>query len=1268
MPEPAGGAAPSGVVVLGMHRSGTSAATGLVSKLGLNTCIAADRLDEALGNAKGHFESISMVAVNDELLAQMGRCWWCPPRWGAAGADDLARVWMDPAEARRAFDASHFDSPWVWKDPRTALTLPFWRRALDPFAAVVVVRNPLDVAKSLHARSKLRLTHGVALWERYNRHLLSNLEGLPAIVTRYDDLVEDPVGWCADVVDYLCGVGIPCRVPPEEEVREFVEPSLRHASSSRTELFGSFGSSAGVHDALEASVGRWQAYEAPTLAPESPWIEAELTAMGSWQRDRVPKPSPAVVSVVVVVDPLDRAAASAALRSQLLSYMEGVVVVRGEPGQSPSDDAGQSGQSPSDEESIAGTPPVRTLSVPAGTPLGAARAAGVAAARAELVEFRLPFASPTQHWPPELRRAIAAGYAAVSPVVEWDGGGKGYGLAFHGRFLNLRWLPEPEDTLATVPLLAGACFAIRRDVLVACGGLDGELGAYDFDAYELSLRLWRLGERVAVVTQASVSAPAITAGVGGLEPAGGLDWRRFAHDLLRLGTLHLSATRLATLVEGVREHPECAPALARVLTSDATRRREELAAKEAPLADGLLAGDEVPDGTQLDPPPSVDAARAGRRRTTRVPVSLVVAGAGRAALRRSGVARLAAGLGRGSDVVVDRTRAAAARSARGEVLLFVDPAALPSVEAAGVLRDAAREQDCMAGPALLAHGWSTRRLGGLTYRRCMLDVRWAAAPEHAAPAPALAEPCLAVPRALYDQVGGYDDALERTGWAEAELALRLWRSGASCLVEPAAELAVPGSWWGLTPLHGDDVLFGLLHLAAVHLDAEDHERLLELATPIRGFPAAVATCRRRRGCAAARCVREGVPRGRRRGAAPVLRGSAVRAMTGQAVPGWPSTAARLQPAAGSPSEVERAGPAAAPERDASRYAPVFLLSPARSNSSVVTAMIGMHPQMYAFPELTLFRAETVGDLLVNPPAWRGPSPERRAAGLVRAIAELHEGSQDGAAAGRALAWLRARGDWQVAWVLDHLLELVDPLIGIEKSPEDSMRVDYLERLDGCYPRARYLHLTRHPLTAVESMHAAWAPLRLWDAPDERLHTLFLGFWLFHHLRLTAFTARLPPERWLRVRSEDVLNEPRPTLLRVCRWLELDTSATSIEAMLHPERSPYAGLGPALAPGGNDPGFLRSPERRATRIPASLDLPLWWGLDPWMQLAVLELASRLGYCNDRAGAADLAPTLEADEAERPPAPGDPREPERAREETATMDEPAERVVPRQGGLR
>jgi hypothetical protein len=275
-------------------------------------------------------------------------------------------------------------------------------------------------------------------------------------------------------------------------------------------------------------------------------------------------------------------------------------------------------------------------------------------------------------------------------------------------------------------------------------------------------------------------------------------------------------------------------------------------------------------------------------------------------------------------------------------------------------------------------------------------------------------------------------------------------------------------------------------------------------------------------------------------------------------------------------------------------------------------MIGMHPELFGFPELSIFRSEQVRGLLENPPGFRGLPSSSRTAGLARALAYFHEGDQSEGAVGRARRWLEERVDWASVAVFDHLLDLAAPAVGVEKSPEDSSREDFLGRLAAAYPRARYVHLTRHPVTTVQSMERAWSGLGFWDIPGELFNFHLLGIWLFTHLRIKRFTDALPPERWLRVRAEDLLATPRALLPEICRWLGVDDGEESVDAMVHPERSPFAHLGPAGAAGGNDPGFLFSPVMRPAQVPDSLQLPAEWTVDPWTYLAVVQLGHELGY--------------------------------------------------------
>jgi hypothetical protein len=65
-------------------------------------------------------------------------------------------------------------------------------------------------------------------------------------------------------------------------------------------------------------------------------------------------------------------------------------------------------------------------------------------------------------------------------------------------------------------------------------------------------------------------------------------------------------------------------------------------------------------------------------------------------------------------------------------------------------------------------------------------------------------------------------------------------------------------------------------------------------------------------------------------------------------------------------------------------------------------------------------------------------------------------------------------------------------------------------------------------------------------------------------------------------------------------------------MTHPERSPFARLGPRGFLGGNDPKFLREPTLRQATRPSGLGLPTDWNVEPWTAVAAAELAERLGY--------------------------------------------------------
>ena len=246
-------------------------------------------------------------------------------------------------------------------------------------------------------------------------------------------------------------------------------------------------------------------------------------------------------------------------------------------------------------------------------------------------------------------------------------------------------------------------------------------------------------------------------------------------------------------------------------------------------------------------------------------------------------------------------------------------------------------------------------------------------------------------------------------------------------------------------------------------------------------------------------------------------------------------------------------------------------------------MIGEHPDLYGFPELHLFVGDTLDEVIEqerknNSRHLAGPP------GLLRALAQLHDGLQTTGAVIRAISWVNEHRDWSTKKLLDHMLDAVAPRMGIEKSPVTAHKANYLERAYVYYPDAYYLHLTRHPIP----VRASWkeftenkASRRGKDGKRERIDRL-IG-WYHMHMNILRFTSTLPLGQTLRVKGEDILSEPDRYLPQLCEWLGIRTDAEAIERMKHPENSPYACVGPDVARGGNDPKFMRSPKLRSGRV-------------------------------------------------------------------------------------
>ncbi len=161
------------VIVIGMHRSGTTMVTQMLERLGLFVGRAKD------DNWEAHF----FRRLNDWVLWQCGVSWDEPvgsrwlahaPRVREQACDYLELSLRSPrvvsylgaARWARARTPYRLAEPWGWKDPRNTFTLPLWMQLFPRARIVHVFRHGVDVANSLCVRQVASIERKVARYRR----------------------------------------------------------------------------------------------------------------------------------------------------------------------------------------------------------------------------------------------------------------------------------------------------------------------------------------------------------------------------------------------------------------------------------------------------------------------------------------------------------------------------------------------------------------------------------------------------------------------------------------------------------------------------------------------------------------------------------------------------------------------------------------------------------------------------------------------------------------------------------------------------------------------------------------------------------------------------------------------------------------------------------------------------------------------------------------------------------------------------------------------
>jgi hypothetical protein len=259
-------------VVLGMHRSGSSAMTRVISLLGAQ--LPAKLMPAYTHNTPGHWEPQEVADLNDVFLAELGSRWDDPfgPSWTTSQIEALPAM---VARARAVLADNYQGSgDIVLKEPRIAVLHDVWVKALgeegfDP-RYIIMVRRPQEVAASLNKRDGMPIDAGLLLWTNYMLASERATRGQARVFVGFDQLLANPE-WEIARIETALQINFPARSQATvAAIKKFLDPQHRHEIQKNSAF----------PEGLEP-IGRLISY-ADAKALDRPFSPGDLAAAEKW--------------------------------------------------------------------------------------------------------------------------------------------------------------------------------------------------------------------------------------------------------------------------------------------------------------------------------------------------------------------------------------------------------------------------------------------------------------------------------------------------------------------------------------------------------------------------------------------------------------------------------------------------------------------------------------------------------------------------------------------------------------------------------------------------------------------------------------------------------------------------------------------------------------------------------------------------------------------------------------------------------------------------
>ena len=218
--------------ILGMHRSGTSALSGTLNRIGIR---AGENLMYAEGhetNSKGFYENMNVYSHNEKILKESNSAWHDHLFDIEKLDEETLQLYVN--EAKHIIKTEYLSyTNFIIKDPRICLLFPIWERAcLDlniEIKTIIPYRNPDEVAQSLSRRDQFSKEKCLVMWLRHVYQAEIYSRNYPRLFLEFDDLLTNTDDYLQKVEEFTA---ISITSQQREEIAEFLDKDIKHINLS----------------------------------------------------------------------------------------------------------------------------------------------------------------------------------------------------------------------------------------------------------------------------------------------------------------------------------------------------------------------------------------------------------------------------------------------------------------------------------------------------------------------------------------------------------------------------------------------------------------------------------------------------------------------------------------------------------------------------------------------------------------------------------------------------------------------------------------------------------------------------------------------------------------------------------------------------------------------------------------------------------------------------------------------------------------------------